>query len=140
MAIIYHFKKFHPGESLPDELRPKHKCPAPDCSFASKKEINLKIHVRKSHRDLTFKEDSPWYQDKVNVVLCERCSLHFLLTWSFLSLFISFAVSSCLSHVFLSATEFSVADYDSTPHGVGVVGVVVVVVVVRVQIKNGITF
>ena len=40
---------------------------------------------------------------------------------------------------FLSATEFSVADYDSTPCGVVVV-VVVVGVGVSVQIKNGITF
>ena len=41
---------------------------------------------------------------------------------------------------FLSATKFSVADYDSTPYDVVVVVVVVVVVGVRVQIKNGITF
>ena len=40
--------------------------------------------------------------------------------------------------MFLSATEFSVADYDSTP--CAVVVVVVVVVGMIVQIKNGITF
>ena len=46
------------------------------------------------------------------------------------------------NHVFLSATEFSVADYNLTPCGVVVVVVVVVVGVVgvRVQIKKWITF
>ena len=60
----------------------------------------------------------------------------FFSIFSYSFLFLSFLLSFSS---FLSATEFSVADYDSTPYDVVVV-VVVVVVSVMVQIKKWITF
>ena len=74
-GLVLHFKKSHPGVELPEELRQKHRCPVTGCTFASKKEINLKMHLKKLHRDLVHKEGSPWYLGKVNIQICDSLQI-----------------------------------------------------------------